>query len=266
MSLLDYLQTDPECQNLAEGALHAVAPLLDDPDPAPTLDLLEAWAYALAGEMPLPWSIHGAIDALNHFLFNGIGLQGDRQTYDDPLNAVLPQVIARKRGLPIALSILWIDLARRMGLDAVGIALPGHFVTALRLDVGLLHFDPFNAGRALGQEEAERIVRRATQGRVAFDPLMLEPVSHRAILLRLVRNLYHRFLKLENWQDALWTATHQILLAPHEPDPYRDRAFVHLKRGDVFLGLADLQQAAQIMNAEDPQLQEWIQKLQEEQE
>lgn len=263
MSLLDYLQADPECRNLAEGAIHVVAPLLEDPDPGPTLSTLEAWAYLLAGRMPLPWSLHGAIDALNFFLFNEQGFQGDRQTYEDPLNAVLPQVMARKKGLPILLSILWIDLARRLGLDAVGIALPGHFVTALRLDVGLLHFDPFNAGRALGHEEAERIVRRATHGKVAFAPEMMEPVSHRAILLRVARNLYHRFLKLEQWEDALWAATHQILLAPKDADPYRDRAFVHLKRGDVFLGLADLQQASTYSNAEDPQLQEWIQKLKE---
>ena len=152
-------------------------------------------------------------------------------------------------------------LARRLGMDAVGIALPGHFIMGLRLDVGVLLFDPFNDGRALGQEDAARIVRRATGGRTPFDPAMLEPVSHRAILLRLARNLYARYLKSEAWEDALWVSTHLVLLAPEDTHTYRDRAFVHLKRGDIFAALEDLQQAARFCKTEDPELQEWIEKL-----
>lgn len=262
MSLHDYLLLDPACGQLAEGAIHAVAPMLQDPDPEPVLATLDQWAFDLAGRMPLPWSIHGAIDALNHYLFEEMELHGDRITYDDPENAVLPKVIARRKGLPIALSILWIDVARRLGLDAVGIALPGHFVTALRLDVGMLYFDPFNHGRALGEEDAARIVRKATSGRITFDPGMLEPIPHRAILLRLVRNLHARFVKLESWEEALWSATHLILLAPGDTGPYRDRAFVHLKRGEIMPAVRDLQEAVRLSHEDDPQLQDWIEKLQ----
>jgi regulator of sirC expression with transglutaminase-like and TPR domain len=262
VSLLEYLQTDPDCAHLAEGAIHAVAPMLQEPDPAPVLKTLDDWAFTLAGRMPLPWSLHAAIDELNQLLFGEVGLKGDRQSYDDPANAALPLVLTRRRGLPIALSILWIDLAKRMGLDAVGIALPGHFITGLRLDVGLLTFDPFNAGRALGQEDAARIVRRATGGHTEFDPAMLEPAPHRNILLRLVRNLYARYMKSGQWEDALWSATHLVLLAPEDTGSHRDRALVHLKRGDIFAALADLQEALRLSEREDPQLQEWIEKLQ----
>ena len=261
MSLHEYLQADPECRELALGAVQAVAPMLADPDPAPLMQQLDGWAYDLAARMPLPWSIHGAIDALNHYLFEEVGLHGDRMTYDDPMNAVLPQVLARRKGLPIALSIVWIDVARRLGLDAVGIALPGHFVTALRLDVGALYFDPFSGGRALGEEEAARIVRKATAGRMAFDASMLEPVTHRAILLRLVRNLHARFVNGEAWEEALWSATHLILLAPEETGPYRDRAFVHLKRGEIPAAVLDLQEAVRLSQEEEPQLRDWIDKL-----
>ena len=243
--------------------MYCVAPMLEDSDPAPVLAALDSWAFTLAGRMPLPWSIHGAIDELNQFLFGDLEFLGDRQTYDDPANAALPLVLARRRGLPIALSILWIDVARRLGMDAVGIPLPGHFITGLRLDVGLLTFDPFNGGRALGQEDAARIVRRATGGRTEFDPAMLEPAPHRAILLRLVRNLYARYMKSEAWEDALWAATHLVLLAPGDTGSYRDRAFVHLRRDDIFAALADLQEAMRLSEREDPQLQEWIEKLQQ---
>lgn len=261
MSLHDYLQRDPACQELAEGAIWAVAPMLDDPDPAPVLTTLEDWAFELAGRMPLPWSIHGAIDTLNHYLFEEVGLHGDRLAYDDPSNGVLPQVISRRKGLPIALSILWIDVARRLGFDAVGVALPGHFVAALRLDVGMLYFDPFNGGRALGEEEAARIVQKASGGRLVFDPIMLEPVSHRLILLRLVRNLHSRFVKAEAWEEALWTATHLTLLAPEDTGSFRDRAFVHLKRGEIMPAVRDLQEAIRLSQEDDPQLRDWIEKL-----
>lgn len=261
MSLHEYLQMDPECRQLAEGAVLAVSPMLDNPDPAPLLETLDQWAFELAGRMPLPWSIHGAIDALNHYLFEELGLRGDRATYEDPQNAVLPKVVSRRRGLPIALSILWIDVAKRLGLDAVGVALPGHFSTALRLDVGMLFFDPFNQGRALGEEEAARIVRKASGGRIAFDPAMLAPVSHRTILLRLVRNLHARFVKTEDWDEALWSATHMILLAPEDTGPYRDRAFVHLKRGEILPAVKDLQEAIRLSQEDDPLLRDWVEKL-----
>nr|WP_320133364.1 transglutaminase-like domain-containing protein [uncultured Holophaga sp.] len=262
MSLHEYLQADPECSQLAEGAIWTVAPMLAEPDPAPTLEILAGWAFDLAGRMPLPWSLHKAIDALNHYLSTDIGLRGDRETYDRPENAVLPQVMETRKGLPIALSILWIDVARRLGLDAVGVALPGHFITGLRLDVGTLHFDPFNGCRAVGEEEAARLVELATEGRVAFDSSMLAPVSHRAILSRLARNLHVRFLRSQQWNDAYWAATHLVLLNPGDPMSYRDRALVQVKRGELQGALEDLLIAQSLTGHQDPNLLAWIRKLQ----
>jgi len=261
LSLHEYLQGDPECRNLAEGAVWTVAPMMQEPDPTPFLHLMEDWTFQLAGRMPLPWSLHKALDALNHFLAVEIGLRGDRETYDRPENAVLPEVVASRRGLPIALSIIWIDVARRLGMDAVGVALPGHFITGLRLDVGTLYFDPFNSCRAVGEEAAALLVDQATEGRVAFDPSMLAPVSHRAILTRLARNLHIRFLRNQLWNDALWAATHLVLLNPGDPLAYRDRALVHVKRGDLQGALADLLVAQSLAGGQDPGIREWIKRL-----
>jgi regulator of sirC expression with transglutaminase-like and TPR domain len=261
MSLLDYLREDPECHHLAEGAVHAVAPALDDPDPGQVSLLLNEWAFALAGRMPLPWNTHKAIDALNHLLFVDLGFEGDRDTYDDPLNALLPAVIARRKGLPISLSILWVDLARRMGFDAVGVGLPGHFITALRTDFGLLCFDPFHKGQAVGEEGGAELVKSATAGRVAFHRNMLRPSTHREILIRLVRNLHLRFMHAENWEEALWTGTHLILLDPHNPRPHKERAFIHLQRGESRPALFDLQEALRLSPDPDPEIQAWLIQL-----
>jgi len=261
LSLHEYLQADPECHQLAEGAIWAVAPMLADPDPVPFLKELDAWAFDLAGRMPLPWSLHKAIDTLNHYISQEKGLRGDHETYDRPENAVLPEVVASQKGLPIALSILWIDVARRLGMDAVGIALPGHFITGLRLDIGTLYFDPFNRCRSVGEEDAALLVGRATESRVIFDPSMLVPVSHRAILTRLTRNLHIRFLRSQHWNDAFWATTHLVLLNPGDPLAYRDRAMVQVKRGDIQGALADLLIAQSLTGNQDPGIREWIKRL-----
>lgn len=261
MSLHDYLQRDPTCSALAEGAVHAVAPLLEDPDPAPLLALMEHWTFQLAGRMPLPWSFHAALDALNHFLFVEEGLKGDREHYDDPDNAVLPRVLTRRRGIPVSLGILWIELARRLGFQAVGIGLPGHFLTGIRHDLGILFFDPFHEGRALGEEEATRVLHRASGGQLRLEPHHLEPIADRAILVRLVRNLHQRYLKAQAWDEVLWTSTHLILLAPGTGSHHRDRALVHLQRGDPEAALRDLRAALPLCPEAREELEVLIHRL-----
>ena len=261
MSLLDYLREDPDCRNLAEGAVHAVAPALDDPDPDHVAMQLNEWAFLLAGRMPLPWNTHKAIDALNDLLFVELGFDGDRETYDDPLNALLPAVIARRKGLPITLSILWVDLARRMGFDAVGVGLPGHYIAALRTDFGLLCFDPFNRGRAVGEERGAELVKAATAGRATFHRSMLKPSTDRETLLRLVRNLHLRFMHAEDWEEALWTGTHLILLDPANPRVHKERAFVHLQRDEPGPALVDLREALRLSPDPDPEIQAWMEQL-----
>lgn len=262
MSLHEYLQDDPACEQLLVGAVLAVGPMLQDPNPGPTLSTVEGWVSDLAGRMPLPWSLDGAMDILNDFLFQEVGLQGDRNTYDDPANAALPLVLARKRGLPVTLSILWLEVARRLGFRGVGVALPGHFVVGLELDVGTLYYDPFSGGRAIGEEGLAQVVALATGGRSALAPSMLVPASNRAILTRLVRNLQVHFQRNQAWDEALWTSTHLVLLAPEDSHSYRDRALVHFQRGETAEGLSDLHEAIRLSQAQDPELTQWLAKLQ----
>jgi regulator of sirC expression with transglutaminase-like and TPR domain len=263
VSLHDYLQADPHCASLLDGAVLAVAPMLEEPDPAAVRAVLAGWVHDLAGRMPLPWNVHAALDTLNDYLFREIGLEGDREHYDDPANAALPLVLARRKGMPIALSILWMEVAGQLGFNAVGVALPGHFIAGVRLDVGSLYFDPFNGGQAIGEEGAARLVRRATGGATEFTPAMLQPASNRAILVRLVRNLHVRYIRSEAWDEALWTSTHLVLLSPEDSLPFRDRAFVHFRRGEVPEGLRDLREAIRLSPEPDPELTRWMERLQQ---
>jgi regulator of sirC expression with transglutaminase-like and TPR domain len=160
--------------------------------------------------------------------------------------------------MPITLSILWLEVARQLGFQAVGAALPGHFITGLQLDVGTLYFDPFNGGRALGEADAARLVDLSTGGRIRFTPAMLNPVSNRAILARLVRNLHVRYLRAHAWSEALWTSTHLVLLTPGEGLAFRDRAMVHFQRGEIAAGLGDLQEAIRLGQEIDAEMRPWL--------
>ena len=262
MSLHEFLKEDPQCKRLAEGAVHAVAPLLDEVDSSVVLEELDHWAHRLACRMPLPWNFHAAIDEVNRFLFQDLGFIGDRQTYDDPRNSLLPMVIERRRGLPISLCILWIELARRMGFQAVGVGLPGHFICGIENDgMGLLLFDPFNGGSPVGHETAARLVQQATGRPDAFHPRMLKATPGRTILARLVRNLHVRFLRSEVWDEALWTSTHLILLEPGDPQPLKERAIVHLRRGEPDAAQKDLEEALEQTQDPDPELEAWLEHL-----
>lgn len=259
MSLHEFLQRDPECRDLVAGAVHAVAPLLEEPDPGPVLRLMDSWSFDLAARMPLPWNLHHALDELNAYLFRELDFRGDQMTYDDTANGALPSVIRRRRGWPITLSILWIGLARSLGLDAVGLGLPGHFLAGLRTDLGLLCFDPFHQGRAVGEEEAAKLVEAATGGRVAFAPDMLAPTPDRAVLSRLVRNLLVRYQRHETWAEALWACTHLVLLEPASPEPLTSRARIQLKLGNREQALEDLEAAQRLLP--DPGVADWMEQL-----
>jgi regulator of sirC expression with transglutaminase-like and TPR domain len=113
----------------------------------------------------------------------------------------------------------------------------------------------------VGEEEAARLVRRATGGRTLFDPAMLAPLPHRAILARLVRNLHARYLRDLAWEEAFWTATHLMLLSPENPLPYRDRAFVRLQRGEPVEALKDLREAIRLDPGSEAQMVEWMERM-----
>jgi regulator of sirC expression with transglutaminase-like and TPR domain len=90
---------------------------------------------------------------------------------------------------------------------------------------------------------------------------MLGPLPHRAILMRLVRSLHARYLRTQAWDEAFWTATHLVLLSPEDPLPYRDRAFVRLKRGEVVEALRDLQEAIRLGPESEAQIVEWMERM-----
>lgn len=169
-----------------DHAALAIAALDDAPAEAgDVLATLDGWGAEVArGAAGSPYA---GMDALEGLLARRLGFAGDRDAYDDPRNSFLPQVVARRRGLPILLAVVYLEVARRAELPLFGLALPGHFVVGYRLPPGgLVVIDPFDHARILGRGDLDAIAARAG---VALTAAMLAPTPPAAIVARMLRNL-----------------------------------------------------------------------------
>lgn len=179
---------------LDEAALVISAAANPDLDVAAQLDRLDA----LAGEV-----VPGETDALLGHLFGTLGLAGDRESYDDPANSYLDRVLDRRRGIPISLSVLVVEVGRRLGLPLEGVGMPGHFLVRDRAAADRL-IDPFFGGRRLDHAGCEELLRAAAGPGARLTPGMLAATGTRAVLSRMLNNLDHSFRRRADHPGLSW--------------------------------------------------------------
>lgn len=164
------------------------------------------------------------IDKLNRIIFKEEGFRGNRQNYFDPDNGFLNRVIDRKLGIPITLSLIYMEVGRSAGLDLYGIALPGHFIVALFLESGRILLDPFNQAKVLSEKECQTIASNRLNLKDNSNMLDMTPATPREILIRMLRNLkaiyFHGNNDLKTFEMLHW-----ILIL--KPDAVKER----LERG-----------------------------------
>ena len=198
----------------------------------------------LAGVARTAVSPHTSIltqtEKLAVFLFEEQQFQGNLPFYFDPRNSFLNDVLDRRLGIPITLSVLFIAIAQKMGLPVHGVGMPGHFITALRYGEQDYYFDPYHEGKRLTVQECANLVRQTTG--FEFREEWLAPTGSRDILIRMLNNLRNVYVQYQQWSPA---AAVIELLNQAEPDVFhhlRDLGFVHFQGGKVQL-------AAQYLNA-----------------
>jgi Transglutaminase-like superfamily len=152
-----------------------------------------------------------SFDAVRHELFVVNGFRGNVERYDDPANSLLDTVIDRRLGIPITLAVVMLEVARRLGVAAAGVGMPGHFLVGDPDRPGRF-CDVFSGGALLGADECEAIFRRAVGPAHAFEPGMLEPVGSRAIIARVLANLERSSLAGDPVQ-ATWMTTLHFAIA-----------------------------------------------------
>jgi regulator of sirC expression with transglutaminase-like and TPR domain len=173
--------------------------------------------------------------ALNEFLFDDLGFSGNVDEYYDPRNSYLNEVVDRRTGIPITLSVIYMEIGRRIDLPLEGVSFPGHFLVRLPLRGGTLVLDPFSGG--VPQSEAElrerlkRVIPRDAAGGVPVSDLpldqFLEPASKRQILARVLRNLKGVYREKDNPERLLEVLNRMIIVAPESAAELRDRGLVY---------------------------------------
>jgi regulator of sirC expression with transglutaminase-like and TPR domain len=216
------------------GELAAVIGVEEDPteeaeEVDEVLERLERLAEGVAPRLRGFASARERVDLLLAYLVREQGLHGDEAEYDDPRNSCLHQVLRRRVGLPIMLSVVLIEVGLRVGLPVVGVGLPAHFL-AHATELPGVYIDMFHGGRLLSEHECRTLLRQKTQGAVEFERSMLSPLSSRQILLRILQNLKRSHLRRGALDRALAASDRILLLAPGQVDELRDRGLLQLRR------------------------------------
>jgi len=209
-------------------------------DEYPDLDMqayeakFEAQARALTGRVNLAMPAVDRLAALNRYLFEELGYTGNQRDYYDPRNSYLNDVLDRRLGIPISLAVIQIELARRLDLPLQGVSFPGHFLVRLPVDGGLLVLDPYHRGRSIDADELRQRAQPHFGDRDIADHQllqMLSPASHRAILIRMLRNLKGVYAEREVWDKALRCSDRLLRLDPAQAEEWRDRGLFYLRIG-----------------------------------
>lgn len=170
--------------------------------------------------------------AINQYLFDELGYAGNQDEYHDPRNSYLNEVFERRLGIPISLAVVQIEVARRLGMPLDGVSFPGHFLVRLPVDDGMLVMDPFNRGRPLDADELRERAQPHLAGASIDDQALheiLNPASHRAILVRMLRNLHAVYAEQDDWARTVRCADRILKLVPDNPDALRDRGLGYLR-------------------------------------
>ncbi len=202
------------------------------------LDTLAARTEVLVGTDRTPVSI---LNSLNEILFVQEGLRGNNEDYFDPRNSFINQVLDRKQGIPISLSIIYIEVARRISFRIHGVGLPGHFLVKHVDNEREILVDPFNMGRILTIDNCQEILDRIYGKDVQMQPTFLLPMENRAIISRMLFNLKGIYFQKEEYHKALPVVERILMLSPGVLTEIRDRGLLLMQASLFAEALADLE-------------------------
>ncbi len=225
---LDAIGRLPDAEiDLAAAALQLAridAPLADWQAAGVALSEL---ARAAVAALPAQAAPHARAASLARLMVADWGFIGDREDYDNPANANLIAVLERRRGLPVALGILWLHAARAAGWSGHGVDFPSHFLIALEDPTGLVVLDPFEGGARREAEDLRELLARIEGPAATLRAHHLRPAGNRAILLRLTNNLRTRRLAANDLIGALAASRDMLRIAPGAASLWAEAGALH---------------------------------------
>ena len=244
--LRQLLEEDPPNGRLDRAALELATLGTPDLEPEPFLDRLNEMASQLADRMRNFNDGRDFVETAQRYLFGELGFHGNQEDFFDPGNSFLNQVLERRTGIPITLSVMYMEIARRLAMPVFGIGLPRHFI--IQFDDGnySTYIDPYNGGRTLTVQECF-----ALAGAKVADPILLRRASKKQIAMRMLQNLRGVYLRRREWARAIDTLDLLLVGAPELSGLLKQRGLLHMElkrfqaaRGDLETYLAMEPEAA----------------------
>ena len=215
--------------SLAEAALLIAGHEYPDlPVPA-YLSRIEQLAHGLRMRIGEDATALERIAELNQFLFGDLGFKANSGDYYDPRNSFLNEVLERRTGIPITLSVVYMELGRRIGLPLRGVSFPGHFLVTCDVPDGTVVLDPYSSGISLGLADLQKMLRKVRGGEVSRPIVagMLVAASNREIIVRMLRNLKATYLRGHDLDKALPIMNWIISIVPEQTPELRDRGMIY---------------------------------------
>jgi regulator of sirC expression with transglutaminase-like and TPR domain len=181
------------------------------------------------------------ISAINRAMFDVCGLHGNRESYYDPRNSFLDQVFRRRTGLPITLSVIYMEVGRRLDFDVFGVGLPGHFVVKYYRGKREVFVDPFHEGRILNRQGCRRLIKTLHGRPVELRDLDFAACDKRSIVLRMCRNLRDVYLSTRQYRRGIEIVDAILALEPEDFEDLKVRAWINYELGRRKQSLDDLE-------------------------
>ena len=254
-------QADEEI-NLAKAALFYAQAEYPNLELDNYLNRLDVMAAEVQGRLPEGRYPLKVINTINNYLFADLGYQGNSKTYYDPRNSFLNNVIDRRTGIPITLSVIYLEVAKRINFPMVGIGMPGHFIIRPNFEEVGIFVDVFNQGEILFEQDCAAKLEQVYQKPVKLEPRFLAPVSNRQILARMLTNLKYVYLNNQRLSKCLAVISGILTLFPDNPNELRDRGLIYYQLDRQKQAYQDLECYLAILpNAEDaPMIRNLLEK------
>ncbi|MFM0324100.1 SirB1 family protein [Caballeronia glebae] len=256
--ILDYfssLMADDDSLPLTEAALSLAQDAYPDLDLQAVLAEIDELVVRARRRIPDDADAKHKVDALNRYFFRELGFSSNLNDYYDPDNSHLHVVLRRRRGIPISLAVIYLEMAEQLGLPVRGVSFPGHFLLRVATPGQDLMLDP-TTGQTLSEaqmvEMLEPYVQRVGESIGSALRVLLQPATRREIVARMLRNLKGIYLQTERWQRLLAVQQRLVIALPHSIEEVRDRGFAYARLDYLRPALEDLERYIEIRpDAED---------------
>lgn len=234
---------------LAEGALLIAQEEYPHLDVNAYLQRLDSMANTVKRQLGLELDPRRIVAAINTYLYDEQHFRGNQDDYYNPCNSFLNEVLDQKSGIPITLSVIYIEIGRQVGLPIVGVGLPGHFIVQYDAQVDTFWIDPFHGGALLTREDCATRLEQIYNRKVDWHDTFLNPVSDHDILRRMLNNLKGIYIQQHDYARALSVVERLLLMTPEQATEVRDRGLLHARLGHLEAAIDDLEHYLQLAAA-----------------